>query len=64
MRKLSLGILAHADAGKNTLSEALLYLTGTIRKAGRVDHKDAFLDTFDVEKERGITVYSKEAVQG
>lgn len=62
MRKLSLGILAHADAGKTTLSEALLYLTGTIRKAGRVDHKDAFLDTFDVEKERGITVYSKEAV--
>ena len=62
MRKLSLGILAHADAGKTTLSEALLYLTGTIRKAGRVDYKDAFLDTFDVEKERGITVYSKEAV--
>ncbi len=56
-----LGILAHVDAGKTTLSEALLFETGAIRKAGRVDHGDAHLDTFDLEKERGITIFSKEA---
>ena len=49
------------DAGKTTLSEALLYLTGTLRKIGRVDHKDAFLDTDEIERQRGITVFSKEA---
>ncbi|WP_035779163.1 translation factor GTPase family protein [Butyrivibrio sp. MC2013] len=58
---LNLGILAHVDAGKTTLSESLLYTTGTIRKAGRVDHGDAFLDTFDIEKKRGITIFSKQA---
>lgn len=55
------GILAHVDAGKTTLSEALLYTAGTIRKLGRVDHKDAFLDTFQLERERGITIFSKQA---
>lgn len=52
--KLVLGILAHVDAGKTTLSEGLLYLSGSIKKLGRVDHRDAFLDTFDLERERGI----------
>lgn len=61
MTKISIGIFAHADAGKTTLSEALLFRTGAIRKAGRVDHRDAFLDNHDIERERGITVYSKEA---
>ncbi|MGN0255956.1 MAG: NYN domain-containing protein [Chordicoccus sp.] len=54
-----LGIAAHVDAGKTTLAEAMLYLSGTIRKAGRVDHGDAFLDTDRTEKERGITIFSK-----
>ena len=58
---ITLGILAHVDAGKTTLSEAILYLTGAIRKAGRVDHKDAFLDTDEIERQRGITVFAKEA---
>lgn len=58
---LTMGILAHVDAGKTTLSEAILYLTGAIRKLGRVDHKDAFLDNIQVERARGITVFSKEA---
>lgn len=57
-----MGILAHVDAGKTTLSEILLYLTGKIRKIGRVDHQDTFLDTFSLEKERGITIFSKQAV--
>ena len=61
MKKSVIGILAHVDAGKTTLSEALLYESGAIRKAGRVDNGDAFLDNFDVEKERGITVFSKQA---
>ncbi|MDO5702008.1 MAG: TetM/TetW/TetO/TetS family tetracycline resistance ribosomal protection protein, partial [Lachnospiraceae bacterium] len=55
------GVLAHVDAGKTTLSEAMLYLTGTLRKAGRVDHGDTFLDTNDIEKDRGITVFSSQA---
>lgn len=58
---LTTGILAHVDAGKTTLSEAILYLTGSIRKLGRVDHKDAFLDSSEIERSRGITVFSKEA---
>ncbi|MCR5107683.1 MAG: TetM/TetW/TetO/TetS family tetracycline resistance ribosomal protection protein [Lachnospiraceae bacterium] len=58
-RKISIGILAHVDAGKTTLSEAMLYLSGSIRKAGRVDHKDTFLDTYSLERERGITIFSK-----
>ena len=62
MKKLVVGILAHVDAGKTTLSEALLYRSGAIRKLGRVDHRDAFLDTDAIERERGITVFSKQAV--
>ena len=62
MKKLVIGILAHVDAGKTTLSEELLYLCGEIRKVGRVDHGDAFLDTYELEKERGITIFSKQAL--
>lgn len=61
MKKISIGILAHVDAGKTTLSEALLYSGGTIRKVGRVDNKDSFLDNFYLERERGITIFSKQA---
>ena len=61
-KRLVIGILAHVDSGKTTLSEALLYGTGTIRKLGRVDHKDAFLDTDALEKARGITIFSKQAL--
>lgn len=57
-----LGILAHVDAGKTTLSEAMLYRSGRIRKLGRVDHRDSFLDTHELERERGITIFSKQAV--
>ena len=59
---ISAGLLAHVDAGKTTLSEALLYTTGTRRTLGRVDHRDAFLDTHDLEKARGITIFSKQAL--
>ncbi|MBO4458401.1 MAG: TetM/TetW/TetO/TetS family tetracycline resistance ribosomal protection protein [Butyrivibrio sp.] len=59
---VTLGILAHVDAGKTTLSESLLYLAGTIKKLGRVDHKDAFLDTYELERARGITIFSKQAI--
>ena len=62
MRRLAVGILAHVDAGKTTLSEALLYRTGCLRRLGRVDHGDAFLDTAPLERERGITIFSKQAV--
>lgn len=62
MKKLVIGILAHVDAGKTTLAESLLYLTGSIRKFGRVDHKNAFLDNYDLERSRGITIFSKQAV--
>lgn len=58
---LSLGILAHVDAGKTTLSEALLYTTGAKRSFGRVDHKDTLLDSHDLERARGITIFSKQA---
>ncbi len=61
MKRLVIGILAHVDAGKTTLSEAMLYTSGAIKKAGRVDNKDAFLDTYGLEKERGITIFSKQA---
>lgn len=61
MKRLVIGILAHVDAGKTTLSEALLYQTGAVKKLGRVDHRDAFLDTFALERERGITIFSKQA---
>ena len=61
-KNISVGLLAHVDAGKTTLSEAILYTTGTIRKLGRVDKKDAFLDTYALERARGITIFSKQAV--
>lgn len=57
-----IGLLAHVDAGKTTLSEAILYTTGTTRKLGRVDNRDAYLDTYALERERGITIFSKQAV--
>lgn len=62
MKKIVVGILAHVDAGKTTLSEGLLYSSGKIRKLGRVDNQDAYLDTDKMEKERGITIFSKQAV--
>ena len=61
MKKITIGILAHVDAGKTTLSEAMLYTTGEIRKAGRVDHGDSFLDGNALERSRGITIFSKQA---
>ena len=61
-KHICIAMLAHVDAGKTTLSESLLYLCGKIRKMGRVDHGDAYLDTFDLERERGITIFSKQAV--
>lgn len=62
MKKLTMGILAHVDSGKTTFSESLLYACGSIRKAGRVDHGDSTLDTNEIERSRGITVFSKQAV--
>lgn len=62
MKKLVIGIMAHVDSGKTTLSEAMLYLSGSIKKLGRVDHRDAFLDNFSLERERGITIFSKQAI--
>ncbi len=61
MKKIVVGVLAHVDSGKTTLSEAMLYLSGAIKKQGRVDHKDAYLDNFNMERERGITIFSKVA---
>ncbi len=61
-KKMTVGILAHVDAGKTTLSEGILYTRGQIRKLGRVDHQDAFLDTFALERARGITIFSKQAL--
>ncbi len=61
MKSLVIGILAHVDAGKTTLSEAMLYTSGAVRKPGRVDNRDAFLDTYELERERGITIFSKQA---
>ena len=62
MKNCCIGVLAHVDAGKTTLSEALLYRAGAIRRLGRVDHQDAFLDTDAMERQRGITIFSKQAV--
>lgn len=62
MKQLVVGVLAHVDAGKTTLSEGMLYQSGSIRRLGRVDHRDAFLDTYELERERGITIFSKQAV--
>ena len=59
-KKLAIGILAHVDAGKTTLSEAILFLSGRIKKLGRVDHRDSFLDTHELERARGITIFSKQ----
>ncbi|EEJ71827.1 GTP-binding protein, partial [Lactobacillus ultunensis] len=61
MKKITAGIVAHVDAGKTTLSEALLYKAGNLRTLGRVDNGDAFLDTQQLEKKRGITIFSHEA---
>lgn len=61
-RYISIGLLAHVDSGKTTLSEGILYLTGQIRQPGRVDHGDAFLDNYELERQRGITIFSKQAV--
>ena len=60
-KHICVGLLAHVDAGKTTLAERILFLTGSVRKLGRVDHQDAFLDTDDMERARGITIFSKEA---
>ena len=62
MKQICIGILAHVDAGKTTLSEAMLYTGGAVRKLGRVDKGDAFLDTYELEKKRGITIFSKQAI--
>lgn len=62
MKRIVAGILAHVDAGKTTLSEALLYVTGQVRKLGRVDHGDAFLDTNAMERQRGITIFTEPAI--
>ncbi|MHB8075581.1 NYN domain-containing protein [Desulfosporosinus fructosivorans] len=62
MKKLVIGILAHVDAGKTTLSEGLLYLSGKIGRLGRVDNKDAYLDTYELERARGITIFAKQAM--
>ena len=62
MKNLTVGIMAHVDAGKTTLSEGLLYSAGALDKIGRVDKGDAFLDSHSIERERGITIFSKQAI--
>lgn len=62
MKRLVVGVIAHVDSGKTTLSEAMLYTAGEIRKLGRVDHGDTFLDTNDIERDRGITIFSSQAI--
>ena len=61
-KRLVVGVLAHVDSGKTTLSEAVLYRAGAIRRLGRVDHRDAFLDTDSLERARGITIFAKQAL--
>lgn len=61
-KNITIGVLAHVDSGKTTLSEAMLYISGNLRKIGRVDHGDSFLDTHSLEKQRGITIFSKQAL--
>ena len=61
-RRRTFAIISHPDAGKTTLTEGLLYTGGALRKLGRVDHRNAFLDNFALERERGITIFSKQAV--
>lgn len=62
MKKVTLGILAHVDSGKTTLCEAMMYLSGNLKKLGRVDHRDSFFDTFALERDREITIFSKQAM--
>ena len=62
MKNIVMGIIAHVDAGKTTLSEAILYTSSTIKQLGRVDKRDAHLDTYSLERERGITIFSKQTV--
>ena len=62
MKKLVVGMLAHVDAGKTTLSEGMLYEGGALKRLGRVDHRDAFLDTDALERERGITIFSMKVI--
>ena len=62
MKKIVIGILAHVDSGKTTLSESILYKTGVVRTLGRVDHKTALLDANEIERDRGITIFSSQAV--
>ena len=62
MKKIAIGVLAHVDSGKTTLSEAMMYSSGNLKKLGRVDHGDSFLDTNSIERERGITIFSKQAI--
>ena len=62
MKNITIGVLAHVDSGKTTLTEALMYLSANISKLGRVDHRDSFLDNFALERDRGITIFSKQAV--
>ena len=62
MKRSVIGILAHVDSGKTTLAEAMMYLSGNISRQGRVDRRDSFLDNFRLERERGITIFSKQAV--
>lgn len=62
MNRVVIGILAHVDSGKTTLSEGMLYSAGEIRKIGRVDHGDTFLDSHEIERDKGITIFSKQAV--
>ncbi len=62
MKKIVIGMIAHVDSGKTTLSEAMLYLSGNLNKLGRVDHRDSFLDTNSLERSRGITIFSKQAI--
>ena len=64
MKIINIGILAHVDAGKTTLAEAILYRTGMLRRLGRVDHQDAFLDTDAMERARGITIFSGSTTEG
>ena len=62
MKKIAVGILAHVDSGKTTLSEALMFRSGNLRQLGRVDHRDSFLDNNPLERDRGITIFSKQAI--
>ena len=61
-KRRCVGLLAHVDAGKTTLAEAMLFLSGAVKKLGRVDHRDCFLDTHSLERQRGITIFSKQAL--